>query len=79
MEERGGVLYVQATILVERESQKGIVIGRKGSMLGTIGREARLRIEALYGMRAFLELRVAVLEDWSRDPRHLEALGYSEE
>jgi len=76
MEERNGMLHVAAAILVERESQKGIVIGKQGAMLKTIGREARLRIEAVFGLRAHLALRVAVLEDWSRDPRHLDALGY---
>jgi GTP-binding protein Era len=79
MEERDRLLRIHATILVERDSQKGIVIGRKGAMLQAIGRQARQRIEALFGTRVFLGLRVAVLKDWSRNPRHLAELGYPEE
>ena len=79
MEDRGGLTHIAATIYVERDSQKGIVIGRKGAMLKAIGREARLSIEKLLGNRVFLELGVAVLKDWSRDPRALEELGYPEE
>jgi GTP-binding protein Era len=69
---------VAARILVERESQKGILIGKKGQMLKAIGQQARRRMEGLLGTRVYLELRVAVLEDWSRNPRHLAELGYPE-
>jgi GTP-binding protein Era len=79
MEDRGGLTHIDATVFVERDSQKGIVIGRKGAMLKSIGRGARLRIEKLLGNRVFLNLTVRVLKDWSRDPRALEELGYPEE
>jgi GTP-binding protein Era len=62
-------------VLVERESQKGIVIGRGGQMLRQIGTAARLELEPLVAARVFLDLRVKVLKDWQRDPRALDRLG----
>jgi GTP-binding protein Era len=79
VQEEERLVRVEATVYVERQSQKGIVIGRKGAMLKSIGAEARRRMEALFGRRVFLELTVAVLKDWSRDPRALDELGYPEE
>jgi GTP-binding protein Era len=79
MEEQDGLLHIHATIFVERDSQKGIVIGKGGAMLRAIGQDARRRIEALFGKRVYLQLHVAVLKDWSRDPRALGELGYPEE
>lgn len=79
IEEADGLHRIHATILVERESQKGMVIGKKGAMLGAIGRDARRRLEALFGTRVFLKLHVTVLKDWSRNPRHLSELGYPEQ
>jgi GTP-binding protein Era len=67
---------VEATVLVERESQKGIVIGRGGQMLKAIGSRARPELEALLGTKVFLGLRVKVLKEWQRDPRALDRLGY---
>ncbi|MBI4082849.1 MAG: GTPase Era [Candidatus Lambdaproteobacteria bacterium] len=77
--ERPQLLMIEARILCERESQKGILIGRGGRMLKAIGQHARRRIEALLGTSVYLELRVAVLKDWSSDPRRLTELGYPEE
>lgn len=65
MEERkNGALYVEANIYVERESQKGIVIGKKGSLLKKIGAAARQEIEAVFGCKVWLELRVRAKKDW---------------
>ncbi len=66
---------IYARILVERDSQKGILIGKKGVMLKQIGTRARADIEGLLGCHVFLHLHVAVEKDWSRDPRHLRRLG----
>jgi GTPase len=63
-------------LLVERESQKGIVIGRGGDMLKTIGTRARQELEALFGRKVFLGLRVKVLREWQRDPAALQRLGF---
>jgi GTP-binding protein Era len=70
-----GLTRVEATIVVERESQKGIVIGRGGAMLKTIGTRAREEMELLLGTKVFLDLRVKVLREWQRDPRALARLG----
>jgi GTPase len=79
MEAKGNLHVVYARLLVERESQKGIVIGKGGRMLKAIGQGARRRMEVVLGTRVYLELTVAVLENWSRNPRHLRELGYPEE
>ncbi len=69
-------VYIRAVIHVERDSQKGIVIGAKGRQLKEIGTQARQEIERLVGGRVFLELFVRVTRDWSRDPKALKELGY---
>jgi GTP-binding protein Era len=66
---------VYATIVVERDSQKGILIGRGGEMLRAIGTAARVEIEPLLGTRVYLDLRVKVLKEWQRDPKALNRLG----
>ena len=71
-----GMLDVRVTIYVERESQKGIVIGRRGARLKDIGTRARRPIVALLGVPVFLELRVKVAKDWQRDPKQLQRLGF---
>jgi GTP-binding protein Era len=75
VEEGDGLTTVHAMIVVERDSQKGIVIGRGGEVLKAVGTAARLEMEALLGTRVYLDLRVKVLKDWQRDPRALERLG----
>jgi GTP-binding protein Era len=67
---------IEALILVERESQKGIVIGKGGAMLKQIGTRARRELELLLGSRVYLELRVKVQREWQRDPAALTRLGY---
>jgi len=69
------LIVIKATIHAERETQKGILIGKKGSMLKEIGRQAREEIELLLGCRIFLELFVRVDKDWTHDPRALRELG----
>ena len=74
-EQGGGVVRVGARLVVERESQKGIVIGRAGEMLGAAGSEARAEIETRLGTRVFLDLRVRVEKDWQQRPGMIERLG----
>lgn len=74
-----GAVYVAAAIYVERDSQKGIIIGAKGAMLRQIGAKARVDIEELLGSKIFLELFVKVREDWRNKQAHLRSLGYREE
>jgi len=75
-EQDNGTLHVQATIYVERESQKGIVIGNQGARLKDIGRLARLDMEKLFGQKVFLELWVKVKKDWRNRKGILSNLGY---
>jgi GTPase len=70
------LLDVHATIYVERQSQKGIVIGRGGERLRAVGTAGRRQIEALLGTRIYLDLHVTVAKDWQRDPRQLRKLGF---
>jgi GTP-binding protein Era len=70
------LVVIRATIQVERESQKGILIGEKGRMLKEIGRLAREEIEALLGTKVFLELWVKVEKNWRDDPQALRRLGF---
>ena len=75
-ERENGMAYIAATIFVERDSQKGIVIGEGGKMLKAIGSAARTEIESMGGRRVFLELRVKVLKDWRNDDEWLRRFGY---
>ncbi|MGZ9226211.1 MAG: GTPase Era [Anaerolineales bacterium] len=75
-ERENGMLYIAATVFVERESQKGIVIGDGGKMLKQIGSSARKEIEEMSGRPIFLELRVKVLKDWRNDENAMRRLGY---
>ena len=78
MEEKDQLLSIHAEVIVEWDSQKGIVIGKGGKMLKAIGTAARKKIESLLGVRVFLGLHVRVLKDWSGNPRRLGELGYPE-
>ncbi len=75
-ERENGMLYIGATVFVERESQKGIVIGEGGGMLKSIGSAARKEIEEMGGRPVFLELRVKVLKDWRNDEDAMQRFGY---
>lgn len=68
--------YIAATIFVEKESQKAIVIGEGGQMIKKIGITARREIEAMSGRKIYLELRVKVLKNWRNNPAYLKRLGY---
>ncbi len=77
-EERGdGLVVIRSNIYVEREGQKGIIIGKKGVMLKAIGTAARIDIERLLNAKVFLELWVKVKKDWRDNKRMLEELGYT--
>ena len=65
-----------ATIHVERDSQKGIVIGPGGTRLRAVGTTARVQIERLLGTRVYLDIHVSVMADWQRDPKKLDRLGF---
>jgi GTP-binding protein Era len=70
------VLRLLATVVVERDSQKGIVIGKGGAVLKEAATAARLGLEALLGCRVYLETRVRVSRDWQRRPQMLDRMGY---
>lgn len=71
--------FISATLFVEKESQKGIVIGRGGEMLKKIGMRARQSIEEMSGRKVFLEMRVKVSRNWRNDPRMLRQMGFEVE
>lgn len=71
-------VYIRATIFVERDSQKGIVIGAKGSLLKKIGQQARADIEGLLGCKVFLDLWVKVKADWRNKDKALKQFGYND-
>lgn len=68
--------YISAVIYVERESQKGILIGKNGSMIRLIGSEARQELEAMIGTQVYIDLRVKVLKNWRNDEALMQRLGY---
>lgn len=78
MKEREGILDLDVTIYCERAAHKGIIIGKKGSMLKKIGTCAREDLEAFFGCKVNLQLWVKVKEDWRQRPQTLHTLGFSE-
>ena len=70
------LLDVRANVYVERDSQKGIIIGKKGARLKQIGIDSRGQIERLLGTPVHLDLHVKVAKDWQRDPKQLRRLGF---
>lgn len=73
-----GMIRIAATIHVAKESQKGIVIGKKGAMLKEIGTRARMELEKFFAAKIFLELFVRVAKDWTNNPRMLQEFGYQD-
>jgi GTP-binding protein Era len=76
LESERGLTKVHASLIVERDSQKGIVIGKGGETLKTIGSRAREEMELALGTKVYLDLRVKVLKEWQRDPKALQRLGF---
>jgi GTP-binding protein Era len=70
------LLDVHANLFVERDSQKGIVIGHRGARLKAVGSAARTQIEAMLGTPVYLDLHVKIAKDWQRDPKQLRRLGF---
>ena len=77
-EREGGTIFIRATIYVERDSQKGILIGKGGAMLKSIGKQARPEIEMLLGTKIFLDLWVKVKRDWRNSVGALKNFGLKE-
>lgn len=75
-EDRDDLIDVHAVLYVERDSQKGIVIGKGGARLREVGTAARTQIEKLLGTKVYLDLRVKVAKNWQRDPKQLGRLGF---
>jgi GTP-binding protein Era len=76
-DETKNLIRIQAVIQVEKDSQKGIIIGKKGSKLKEIGRQARLEMERFFAARVYLELFVRARKDWTQSDAMLQELGYS--
>ncbi len=74
----GGLMRLHCSILVERATQKPILLGKGGSMIKAIGTAARLALEAFFDTKVFLDLHVKVKEDWRDDPRALADIGLPE-
>ncbi|MHB8772115.1 MAG: GTPase Era [Syntrophales bacterium] len=77
-DEAKNIIRIAATIHVAKDSQKGIIIGKKGAMLKEIGTRARLELEKFFAAKVFLELFVRVAKDWTNDPRMLREFGYQD-
>jgi len=75
-EGRDDLIDVHAILFVERDSQKGIVIGKGGARLREVGTAARTQIEKLLGTKVYLDLRVKIAKNWQRDPKQLRRLGF---
>ncbi|AEV74840.1 GTP-binding protein Era [Mycolicibacterium rhodesiae NBB3] len=75
-EGRDDLIDVHAILYVERDSQKGIVIGKGGARLREVGTAARMQIEKLLGTKVYLDLRVKIAKNWQRDPKQLGRLGF---
>jgi GTP-binding protein Era len=75
-EGRDDLIDVHAILYVERDSQKGIVIGKRGARLREVGTAARTQIEKLLGTKVYLDLRVKIAKNWQRDPKQLGRLGF---
>ena len=76
IEEEDGIDRIYATIIIEKESQKGIIIGKGGESIKRIGKSAREKIERLSGQKAYLNLQVTVKKGWTKDKVFLQEIGY---
>jgi GTP-binding protein Era len=75
-EEKRNLLKVKAVIYVEKATQRGIVLGKAGSLIKTIGKNARLDLERMFSKKVYLELFVKVERNWTHNARSLRKLGY---
>jgi GTP-binding protein Era len=75
-EREAGVTYIAANVFVEKDSQKGIIIGRRGRMIRQLGSSARRAIERMIGGQVYLDLWVKVRKGWREDDRELRRLGF---
>jgi GTP-binding protein Era len=71
------MVYISAVIYVERDSQKGIIVGKQGSMIKRLGQSARRELETMLDSQVYLDLRVKVLKNWRSDESLMRRLGYS--
>ena len=76
IEEKDNIDRIYATIIIEKQSQKGILIGKGGESIKRIGKSAREKIEKLNGVKTYLNLQVSVKKGWSKDKSFLEEIGY---
>ena len=76
--EKDGSIYIKALIFVERDSQKGIIIGREGAALKRVATDARRELEKFFGKRIFLEIYVKVDKDWRNSDKQLRRFGYDQ-
>lgn len=76
IEEKPNVDVVRATIIVQKDSQKGMIIGQKATAIKRIGKAARIKIEKLSGKKCFLELFVSVKKNWTKNKEALKSMGY---
>lgn len=77
-EDKGKIIYIYAQIYMERDSQKGIIIGKRGTMIKEIGTYARKRLEEILGRRVYLDLKVKVKKKWRKSPESIKYMGYNE-
>ena len=75
-ERENGALFIPASVYIERQSQKGMVIGKGGELIKTVGAETRRELESLFGVPVFLDLRVKVEKDWQRRESTLDRMGF---
>lgn len=75
-EQESGALFIAASVYIERQSQKGMVIGKGGELIKTVGSETRAELENIFGVKVFLDLRVKVEKDWQRRESTLDRLGF---
>ena len=76
--EKDGSIYIKALIYVERDSQKGIIIGHEGKALKRVATDARRELEKFFGKKIFLEIYVKVDKDWRNSDRQLRRFGYDQ-
>lgn len=77
-DDSGGMVHIEGRILVERDSQKGIVVGKKGATIKEVSTKAREQMEAVLHAKVFLRLQVAVAKNWTQDPRAVQRYGFND-